>query len=182
MQVSENQPPGQNPTKAKYMLKDIVRNAKLYDVPITAMPGAFPDNSLKAQRLLTAVKTKQPDKLVASSRAIWQCYWRDGLSLNSNENLIKYLSPVLGESAQSYVSQDTNDTGIKQMLKEATQAAIGAGAFGAPWIVVERTINGKLVRDNFFGSDRIEQIALLLGKPYYGPVPAQNMRHRTANL
>ncbi|KAJ8330642.1 hypothetical protein QVD99_005654 [Batrachochytrium dendrobatidis] len=175
MHESENQPPGMNKFKAKYMYKDLVRNGKLYNVPLTAIPSKFPDNSLKAQRILTAVKLYEPSKLISASRAIWQCYWRDGMNLSDEDNLVKYLTPVLGSTTPLFVSKHASDLHVKKLLTDNTQAATHEGAFGAPWIIVEHQNNGVSTRDSFFGSDRIEQIALLLKKPYYGPQPTDNL-------
>ena len=44
-----------------------------------------------------------------------------------------------------------------------------AGAYGAPFIVVSGPgLDEDMV---FFGSDRFEQMALAMGKPWYGPDP-----------
>ena len=68
-------------------------------------------------------------------------------------------------------------------LRQANTAeAIELGAFGVPWIVfpaealkeqraIQSVQTAKSGRVAFFGSDRFELIAFLLGKPWLGPNP-----------
>ncbi|KAJ3402095.1 Glutathione S-transferase kappa 1, partial [Chytridiales sp. JEL 0842] len=54
-------------------------------------------------------------------------------------------------------------------LSKVTKHAVeDLGAFGAPWVLVEKEDGSKMT---FFGSDRFEAIAFFLGKPYYGVNP-----------
>ncbi|KAI8924689.1 thioredoxin-like protein [Entophlyctis helioformis] len=171
MAASKNTPPGTNPYKARYMARDLVRNGKLFNVPIKGMPKAFPTNSMKAQRLLTHLATASPAQLVPASRALWQCYWGDGQPLSDDALLVSYLSPILGPDTAAMIAAANADEDVKNRLKSATDDAVTKyGAFGAPWIVLDMGTGGH--PQTFFGSDRMEQIALLLGKPYHGPNPA----------
>jgi glutathione S-transferase kappa 1 len=60
---------------------------------------------------------------------------------------------------------------VKDALKRHTEDAVQTGAFGAPWFVVENNQPGSSETQVFFGSDRMESIALFLGVKYYGPNP-----------
>ncbi|KAL2919482.1 hypothetical protein HK105_201128 [Polyrhizophydium stewartii] len=172
MQASENQPPGFNRFKGRYMASDLVRNGKLFGVPLTRIPREFPVNTLRAQRLLTYVKAHEPSKLAPASLALWRAYWGDSNSIDKEDVLVQYLTPVLGaEMTQAFIAASFTDATTKQKLIQETKRATDIGAFGAPWIVVEREVDGKPVVESFFGSDRLENIALMLGKPYYGPNP-----------
>lgn len=57
---------------------------------------------------------------------------------------------------------------VKAGLRQATHEAIALGVFGVPWIVVagHRVPGG---RQAFFGSDRLDQVAAILAKPWQGP-------------
>ena len=59
-----------------------------------------------------------------------------------------------------------------------TQAALDSGAFGAPWIVLHPAPGEKGKPEPFFGSDRFELMAFLMGKPWYGPDPARAQLQR----
>jgi glutathione S-transferase kappa 1 len=81
------------------------------------------------------------------------------------------LAPIIGsaEKFEEYYGM-TAQKEIKQQLIDNTDAAVAAGAFGAPTMIVKKagSDKGHLI----FGSDRFEMIALMLGQPYPG-VPAQ---------
>ena len=47
--------------------------------------------------------------------------------------------------------------------KRVVELTMGAGAFGAPWIV---GVNGEGVRKAWFGNDRWDQVFEHLGVPY----------------
>eukprot|EP00842_Homolaphlyctis_polyrhiza_P000797 jgi/Hompol1/1718/HPOL_000257-RA len=180
MKAASNVPPATVPLKAKYMTKEIGRTAKLLRVPFRkGFPSEFPSMSLKAMRVLTIVKAKTPDKLVPASRALWNMYWGEpNMPLSSEDNLVKFLAPILGhETILSYLKQSNEDSTVKQALVDNTNRAVEMyGCFGAPWLVLEHSVNGKPERELFFGSDRMEQISLLLNKPWYGPCPPDDKR------
>jgi glutathione S-transferase kappa 1 len=54
---------------------------------------------------------------------------------------------------------------VKETLQTKTQEALSLGAFGAPFFVVQDQV--------FFGSDRFEQLAVLLNQPWLGVVPSR---------
>jgi DSBA-like thioredoxin domain len=57
---------------------------------------------------------------------------------------------------------------IKEELRLATEEALRLGAFGTPFIV----LSGEGIPEDcrvFFGSDRLEHIAAVLGKQWRGP-------------
>ena len=174
MNASQNSPPATNKFKAKYMTRDLIRQAEMFQVPLTRFPSKFPDSSTKAQRVLTAIRRTQPDLLIASSQALWKCYWGEGRALSEDDNLVAYLTPVVGaDEATRYVAVSANDPEIKQELINATQQAVDTGAFGAPWIVIDG-LKGKYKRECLFGSDRFEQVAFSINQPYLGPVPTKS--------
>jgi glutathione S-transferase kappa 1 len=77
---------------------------------------------------------------------------------------------VSTEKAKEWLDTANLDQLIKDKLKQNTDDAIKAGAFGAPTIIV--THNGK--DEMFFGSDRFEHIAHLLGKEWCGYNPSSH--------
>ncbi|KAJ3289088.1 hypothetical protein HDU79_004327 [Rhizoclosmatium sp. JEL0117] len=169
MQLSENQPPATNPKKGAQMLKEIKFLKRMYDIDI-GYPKDFPQLTLHAQRILTALRLQKSDKLEAASKAFWKLYWRDEKSITSKEDLFAYLAPIVGkEHATKLVEVDSQTPQVKQELIRVTKEAVEVhGAFGAPWIVCER--EGKEAMA-FFGSDKVEAIAYYFGVKYEGPCP-----------
>ncbi|KAJ3117633.1 Glutathione S-transferase kappa 1 [Phlyctochytrium bullatum] len=186
MNESGNKPPATNPYKGKHMINDLRLNdsipqlvtisghaskpaeltllSKLHGVPLQ-FPSNFPQQSLKAQRVLVAIQQKEPSLLEEASRQLWRLYWKDGQDLESDAALIQYLTPVLNARAETFVNEHTKSADVKQALLQSTREALEAGAFGAPWWVVEREDGTK---ECFFGSDRMEVLAFFLGKNYPG--------------
>lgn len=61
--------------------------------------------------------------------------------------------------------------------QENTELAVKKGMFGAPTFYV--TVSAKKPREMmFFGSDRFEQMAFVLGKPWEGPNPPPKTNSR----
>lgn len=77
------------------------------------------------------------------------------------------MAPILGgaDKAQEMLKLST-DTEIKQALTDNTNEALKKGAFGAPTFFAKKA--GSDEEMMFFGSDRFEIMASLLGLPYPG--------------
>ncbi|KAJ3050624.1 hypothetical protein HK097_008390 [Rhizophlyctis rosea] len=164
MQGSGNQPPAFIPSKAKYMQSDLPRNGKLFNVPLN-FPTAFPVSTLKAQRALTYIKLHHPEKLADASRGLWKSYWSQNKNISLDTDILAVLQPLLPNPDKILTS--TSDPQIKDELLRTTKEALDQGAFGAPWIEVEQEDGRKIY---FWGSDRFEQMAMVLGKRWYGPL------------
>ncbi|KAJ3072536.1 hypothetical protein HDU98_003422 [Podochytrium sp. JEL0797] len=170
MRDSGNVPPATNPLKGVQMGKEIRMYKTMYDVDV-GYPKEFPQLTLHAQRILTALRLQKSDKLEAASRAFWKLYWHDKKSIVSLDDLFAYLSPIVGPAAaKKLIEVDSLTPEVKKALIDVTVEAVKVhGAFGAPWIVVERGSDGKVM--TFFGSDKVEAIAWFLGEKYEGPCP-----------
>jgi glutathione S-transferase kappa 1 len=71
------------------------------------------------------------------------------------------------EEAQALLAASSSPS-VKDTLRRTTEEAIRLGAFGVPFMSLE----GDSVPDDcrcWFGSDRLEQIAAVLQKPWHGP-------------
>ncbi|XP_062505833.1 glutathione S-transferase kappa 1-like [Corticium candelabrum] len=168
-------PPGMIPRKGKYMEKDLQRLKELYCVPLN-LPSdpaevMFNKGSLSAQRLLTATKMSYPNYVENLSRALWTRVWSKDLDIASRGSLkeacqncgmdSKVIEEILGR---------LSDQDVKDELRKTTDEVLSYGAFGAPTIVI---FNDDGKADMFFGSDRFELIAHLLGVRWLGPHPSK---------
>ena len=70
MNQTGNVPPGVNPFKMVYMLKDLERARDFYKVDLVP-PPKFPVNTTLAQQVLTVIKNDHPQHLVDCSRLLW---------------------------------------------------------------------------------------------------------------
>ncbi|XP_025004967.1 glutathione S-transferase kappa 1 isoform X1 [Gallus gallus] len=161
MQSTGNKPPAMLPKRAEYLLKDIKRMAKYYQVPVTLSEDVFQrilgNSSLGAMRFITAADMTQPKYLEPLSREFWLRFWsqvaeKAGLSSELTQKLLEMIS----------------SPAVKNRLKETTEEAVKYGAFGMPAVVAH--VNGK--PHLFFGSDRLELLASIIGEKWLGPVPS----------
>jgi glutathione S-transferase kappa 1 len=174
MNASHNTPPAGVPAKAAYMTQDVARLAKHFNVPLKS-PKDFGSRiaagTLGAMRVITAVSLAKPDKVEAVSRAFWMRIWSRDQDIATEESFRAVLSEVGIKitADQDKILAATKSQAVKDELKRNTEAAVKAGAFGAPTMLVH--MNGK--QEMFWGSDRLELIAFLNKWQWLGPDPQQ---------
>lgn len=158
-----NVPPASLPQRAPYLLKDLTRLARLFDVPM-AMPDPFPADTLRCMRLLTAVRLAEPVHLGPLSLHLWRRHWGEGREVHSDEALLGALGACRVGNAEALLAR-TGEAEVKAELKRATDEVVARGAFGFPAYFVDLDGEDEL----FFGSDRLELFAFQLGLPWRGP-------------
>ena len=163
MKAVGNVPPATLPARAPYLLRDVQRKARFYDVAL-GFPEDFPANTLSCMRLTTLVQVEQPAKLEAFSRAAWQRHWGAGKEVSSPEALAAICNAADVDVA---LIARIGEQPVKDRLKANTDEAVERGAFGFPAIFTKVDGEDQL----FFGSDRFDVIAHELGLPWHGPNP-----------
>jgi len=141
-----NASPITTPAKAAWMMGDLHLWARRHGIPMTMNPN-FPLNSVRMQRAATAALAR--GELDALAGALFPAMWRDARNLGDPE----VLSAVIAEAGLDAGAYDAlvEDETVKADLKNRTDAAIAAGAFGVPTFLVGERL--------FFGSDRIDFVA-----------------------
>ncbi|GAA5841743.1 hypothetical protein JCM11251_007071, partial [Rhodosporidiobolus azoricus] len=187
MQLSGNKPPITIANKGAWMNgQDLPLAADFMDVPYT-FPSTFPLNTIHAMRVLRAVEEKygQGEVLDKATEGFFNAIWRPSPSgLSAVEalqpsNLPSVASAFLPKSDIDELMQMATSNVIKDKLKDESGQLVKEGAFGFPWIIVERDDGQKR---SFFGSDRFEQLAFWLGKEWKGPVPQKYGQKRATKL
>ena len=138
----------QIPLKGPYVLHDVARFARLLEVPFKA-PPVMPTNSLHASRAcvwLEETAGQGPAKRLA--RTILHAHWGEGRDVSAPEAVADVAAP-LGVDRDALLAA-VADPAIKQRLKDRTEAAIGRGVFGSPFIFVDG--------EAFWGADRLPQV------------------------
>ncbi|XP_060092903.1 glutathione S-transferase kappa 1 [Heteronotia binoei] len=173
MNETGNQPPAMVPQRARYMTKDIPRMAKYYQVPLQAPKDFFETvirkGSLSAMRFISAVDIAQPQFVESVSRELWMRIWNRDEDITQPESILAAAEKagVPLEQAKKLLEMSASPE-VKNRLKTTTAEAIKYGAFGMPSVVAH--VDGK--PELFFGSDRLELLASILGEKWLGPVPA----------
>lgn len=175
MKETNNRPPGLVPNKAAYMATDLRRLSGYFGVPIEP-PSYFLEfimtkSTIKPQRFLVALGMKHPKYVEEASRGFWKRFYEDNKEIASEDDIaevgrkIGMTDDVLKE-ALAMITEES----VKQALLDNTKRAVEEyGAFGAPTIVAH--VDGK--PHMFFGSDRFELMAHVMGKKWLGPKPAE---------
>jgi 2-hydroxychromene-2-carboxylate isomerase len=140
--ATTNEMPARVPAKARYMLKDLERWAKHYNVPFQ-FTTRFPVNAMTAMRCIVAPEAHGKAGALALEffRAVWE---RD--EDVTDPSVLRKIIEVVGLDSGAILTAATTDDGKKQ-LRQNGEDALEAGAFGAPTMVVGEEL--------FWGNDRL---------------------------
>ena len=156
------------------MVKDLERMNKYFKVPLR-LPSNFIEinggiGSLRAMRFLTSIDNNSDGRLteMVTREMFKRIFTNDpGLDITSKESFLEVgmkagvKKDFLLDSIEMMESEK-----VKNSLRSNTDEAISHKAFGVPTIVAH-TVKGPEI---FFGNDRIELLAHVLGESYQGPV------------
>ncbi|NXT37452.1 GSTK1 transferase, partial [Pelecanoides urinatrix] len=164
MQATGNKPPAMLPKRGEYMLKDMKRMAKYYQVPLQISDDfqrLLGTPSLAAMRFITAVDMTQPQYVEPLSREFWIRFWSQHEDISQSENILSVARQVgLSSELTQKLLEMISSPAVKNRLKETTEEALKYGAFGMPAVVAH--FNGE--PHLFFGSDRLELLGSVIGK------------------
>jgi 2-hydroxychromene-2-carboxylate isomerase len=135
------------PLKGSYATHDLVRSARLLNVPFK-MPAKFPVSGTAPSRAFYWLGDKDPAAAKKLALALYHAYFVEDRDI-SNPEVTGNVAAKLGVN-KAELTQALNDTAVKERLKNEVDAAIERGVFGSPYIVVDG--------EPFWGSDRLEQV------------------------
>ena len=119
--------PAELPAKSRWMLLNVLRKAKLHDIPI-APPASHPFNPLVALRATCAIES-EADRLRAVDR-IFRATWAESRAVDRADT-VRELLGELGLPADALMAASQADA-VKQRLRDSTQQALDQGVFGVP--------------------------------------------------
>lgn len=151
--------PAEVPPKSRWMLRDVLRKAARLGLPI-APPHSHPFKSLVPLRW--ACCTLDTPSRLRLIEALWSATWAEGLEV-SNPAVVAAVVQRAGLDAAA-LEQEVATEAVKQRLRDYTDAALAAGAFGVPTMFVR----GQL----FWGYDDLDSLeAMLEGRDPLGDAP-----------
>jgi 2-hydroxychromene-2-carboxylate isomerase len=115
------------------------------------MSPHFPLQTLGALRAACALAAERPARYRAFVDACFRAAWVDGLDLGDRA----VVTALAAEEDRAFVAEALDAPAWKEALKRNTEAAVAAGAFGAPTFVVGDD-------ELYFGNDRLELLAFRL--------------------
>lgn len=146
LDVPQNLAASMHPNKARYQAADVHRTAKAAGVPLR-WPSVHPRRTVTALRLLLALG----DDGAAFRRRVYRAYWADDLDIGE-ASVLRGLLDALGLPVDALWRSAHSDE-VKARLRAETDAAIQAGVFGAPALVVRPDSSSPQL---FWGHDRID--------------------------
>ncbi|WP_170332334.1 2-hydroxychromene-2-carboxylate isomerase [Ruegeria arenilitoris] len=138
----DNSPFNIYPAKGRYMWRDMERLCTERGLPF-ARPARFPQNGLKAARLVLAIQS--PDQKAAFVRAVYSAEFGSGRDISDESVLAKCLQSA---NLPIEMLDKTNDPNIKSALIEQVAMAKSHDIFGAPSFLVGEEL--------FWGDDRLD--------------------------
>ncbi|CAG7854656.1 SubName: Full=Uncharacterized protein {ECO:0000313/EMBL:KIM26898.1} [Serendipita indica DSM 11827] len=124
--------------KAAYMMTDLDRVSKEYQIPFHPGPE-FPGNTREPMRMLRYLKDDLPP---AKFREATRHYFRENFVKNtplSSPEFLHSLAPTIISDAKLKQALTEYKTVTDKMKIESAKVVEDYGAFGFPWIVVERS-------------------------------------------
>jgi 2-hydroxychromene-2-carboxylate isomerase len=126
------------------MWRDMERQCARLGLPPIMRPDPFPQNSLLAARIATALP---PAARPPFSRAVYRVQFTQGRSIADRAVLAAILDDIGGAPSDAFAAEAAE---TKDALRQATDQAQSLGIYGAPSFT---TASGEL----FWGNDRLEQ-------------------------
>lgn len=200
MAATGNSPPGARPwfsSTLRFSAQDMQRNNDWFNVELLPTPSNFfgPDgpsdkrglarNMLYMRTLCAVSRDCSEEELAAASASVFDMIHTDvsardasGAVVMDESTLAKRLALALGNDAAKAEScvAAASSAEVKKLLKANTSEALELGAFGAPYMVIsghEREASGAPEEMLVFGSDRFEQVAWAIRRPWLGPDPSR---------
>jgi 2-hydroxychromene-2-carboxylate isomerase len=130
-----------------YSLRDFARSAHFLDVPFR-MPMRFPVATQVAARAYYWLHDQDCGIARRFAHAVFRAYFAEGHDISDPSSVLR-IAAQLGIDPTP-LSSAVEDPAVKDRLRAETDAALAAGMFGAPWIVVDG--------EPFWGADRLPQI------------------------
>lgn len=127
--------PGEIPLRREYMFHDILRLARLFEVPIEP-PPTHPFNPLLALRTTHCVEDGPERRALID--ALYRAVWVEGLQVEDAAVVARVASGI-GLDGTALVAR-AGEAAAKARLREVTETSIANRAFGVPTMIVENEL------------------------------------------
>lgn len=135
------------PGMERYAVNDFVRSARFLGVPY-AQPAEFPVSTVAPARAYYWLHGQDCALARKFAHEVFRAYFVEGRNI-ADADVVLALVEKTGAD-RTATATGMNEPAIKDRLRAETDAAIAAGAFGAPWIIADG--------EPFWGADRLPQL------------------------
>lgn len=127
--------PAEVPAKRTYLIADAYRKARVVGVPFAA-PPAHPFDPLPSLRAVGVVEDMHERARLVT--ALFDATWGGGTGVDTMPKVVAIANALGLDGAR--VEADALSVEGKAKLRQSTDAAIAAGVFGVPTMIVEGTL------------------------------------------
>ena len=145
--VTGTQPLTFIPLKGDYTRRDLPRTARYHGIAFR-MPSKFPIPTQAAARLVVWQRGLDATRCAPLVKALYRAYFVDDRDISDPDVAASVATAAGLDPGAARAAID--DTAIKDALKRDVDAAIAAGVFGSPFVIVDG--------EPFWGLDRFDQI------------------------
>jgi 2-hydroxychromene-2-carboxylate isomerase len=146
--------PPEIPTKLKYYGVDFPRSCTMAGLPCR-MPPTFPPDVKLARQVFWHLKARDENLGHAFARAISSAVYGRGESVASADDIARACKAEPAVTA-AHIAAAADNAAAKAAMIEATNGAIAAGVFGAPFMVLDG--------EPFWGADRLQALEWRLSR------------------
>jgi len=139
------------PLKGDYARRDLLRSARLMDIPFS-LPKPFPFMSVAACRATYWLKEKDPEAGTELAKALYRAAFAEGRSIADPPG-VAGVAADLGHDREEVIAAVQNPR-VKDLLKREVDAAQRKGVFGSPYMIIDG--------EPFWGYDRLEDMGVWL--------------------
>lgn len=139
------------PMKGDYARRDLLRSARLMDIPFT-LPRPFPFMSVAACRATYWLSERDAAAGKALAQALYRAAFAEGRKI-ADPPCVADVAAGLGHDHDEVLAAVQNPR-VKELLKRQVDAAIRKGVFGSPYIIVDN--------EPFWGYDRLDDVDVWL--------------------
>lgn len=147
-QATGSRPPADGvSSKGTYMMHDFHRSARFMGIPYNP-PSRFPLPTQNAARAYYWLHGQDCALARRFAHAVYRAFFVDDLDISSPDTVLD-IAAGLGVDRQQLATA-LQAPEVKARLKDEVDAALAAGVFGSPHVVIDG--------EAFFGADRLPQI------------------------
>lgn len=147
-QATGSRPPADGvSSKGTYMMHDFHRSARFMGIPYNP-PSRFPLPTQNAARAYYWLHGQDCGLARRFAHAVYRAFFVDDLDISSPDTVLD-IAAGLGVDRQQLATA-LQAPEVKARLKDEVDAALAAGVFGSPHVVIDG--------EAFFGADRLPQI------------------------
>ncbi|MBK9117917.1 MAG: 2-hydroxychromene-2-carboxylate isomerase [Betaproteobacteria bacterium] len=141
------------PVKGPYSKHDFARSARFHGIEFR-MPPVFPIPAQAPARIVLWAKQGNAAGAAQVAKALYRAYFVDGLDISQPDVAAEVAGRAGFDAAAARAAVD--DPAIKDALRREVEAAIAAGVFGSPFVIVDG--------EPFWGMDRFDQLERWLAR------------------